>query len=86
MVEASCFRGQREAAADLTGIPEIIITHSVFPVSPRKQAGSTQQQQTKIRPQQVILKGLYWAASVNGLLRGEHISDSQINELTMDHK
>lgn len=49
MVEASCFRGQREAAADLTGIPEIIITHSV-----------------------------------NGLLRGD--SDSQINELTMDHK
>lgn len=59
MVEASCFRGQREAAADLMGIPEIIITHSVFPVSPRKQAGSTQQQQTKIRPQQVILKDLY---------------------------
>lgn len=84
MVEASCFRGQREAGADLTGIPEIIITHSVFPVSPRKQAGSTQQQQIKIRPQQVILKGIYCAASVNGLLRGD--SDSQINELTMDHK
>lgn len=69
--------GQRPAVSPdntsrLLRIPEII-SHSVFPVSPWKPAGSTcpqqcvQQQRTNITPQQLHLKwfGLYRAAPMN---------------------